>query len=543
MNGNQDWIGKHYLVIDDFPGMRMVMCDMLRSLGVKHADQAGTGAEASALLTKTKYDVVLCDFDLGFGRSGQQVLEEARLLDLIGPSCIWLMVSADRSAESIMGAAEFQPDAYLCKPITENLLLTRLNHVWNKKQVFKEIDIAFAAKDYMKAARLCDEKMASNKRHALDLLRMKARLLLKGGEYAKARAVYEQILADREYGWAKTGLAKIHLQSGHYQAARQLLEEVLSDNANYLDAYDHLALALERLGELDEAEKVLESAAKLSPNSVPRQLRLGTVALKLGNLAVAEKAFHKCIAIGKNSIRKTPEAYFGLARVCGQKADVDQAMKVLADVQAAFEGKDIRLLAKITEGLVYHEAGDFVKARKTSEEAALLFNADTANPSIGVTLETARLFLAVGVKNTPVDLLRDLIKNNHDNEELAAEVRQIFDKANMGELGAEVVATSRKEAEELMNHGVMLWKGGKPAEALAWMRSARAALPSNVRVLFNCAHILIAKMQKEGFDSGVAKEAREILLRADQLSPNHKRFAQLMELLQDCQASDHAQAA
>ncbi|MFA6311064.1 MAG: tetratricopeptide repeat protein [Sterolibacterium sp.] len=543
MTDNRDWVGKHYLVIDDFPGMRMVMCDMLRSLGVKHADQAGNGAEASAMLAKTKYDVVLCDFDLGFGRSGQQVLEEARLLDLVGPSCIWLMVSADRSAESIMGAAEFQPDAYLCKPITENLLLTRLNHVWSKKQVFQEIDAAFSAKDYIKAAKLCDEKIATCKLHALDLLRMKASLLMKSADYAAAQKVYEQILADREYGWAKTGLARIHLHRGDYQAAKLMLQEVLAENANYLDAYDHLALTLEKLGEFAEAEKVLGSAVKLSPNSVLRQLNLGTIALRLGDLSMAEKAFHKCIDVGKNSIRKTPDAYFGLARVCGQKEHVNQALEVLADVQAAFVGEDVSLRAKITEGLVYHEAGDFSKARKTSEEAARMLEAAASKPNIEASLETARLFFAVGVKNTPINLLRDLVRNNHDSEALAIEVQKIFDQAHLGDIGSQLVASSRKEAEELMNHGVLLWKGGKPDEALAWMRNAKAALPSNVRVLFNCAHIMIAKMQEEGFDSALAGEAREILLKADQLSPNHKRFAELMELLQGCRPSDQTQAA
>jgi CheY-like chemotaxis protein len=90
-----------------------------------HIDQASSGGEAIALLTKIRYDVVLCDYNLGEGKNGQQVLEEARVRNLLLPSSVWMMVSAEKSVESVMGAAEHQPDAYLIKPITEGVLLTR----------------------------------------------------------------------------------------------------------------------------------------------------------------------------------------------------------------------------------------------------------------------------------------------------------------------------------------------------------------------------------------------------------------------------------
>lgn len=531
MEKNQDWIKKRYLLIDDFSGVRTLLRDMLRNLGVRSVDQSGNGADALSLMAKSKYDVVLCDYNLGPGRNGQQVLEEARLRELIGPTCIWLMVSAEKSVESVMGAAEHQPDGYLLKPISEGLLLSRLNRVWSKKKVFREIDAAYDAKDYLKAAKLCDARLGADKLHALDLLRMKASLLLKSGEPGQARAVYEEILAEREYSWAKTGLAKMHLQSGEHEAAKVLLQEVIADNANFLEAYDQLALAHQQLGEFAEAEQVLASAAKLSPNSVLRQMTLGTLALKLGNIGVAEKAFKKSVEVGEHSILKTPDSYLGLARVYGQKNDAKQALLALDAVQKAFDNEELRLRAKITEGFVYHESGDYAKARKSGEEMAKLLAGSSVKPDISTSLDMARLLFAVGVKDAPVDLLRNLVKNNHDNEGLAEQVQQIFDNARMGEQGANLVSASRKEASEMMNHGVMLWKGGKLAEAVDWMRDASTALPTNVRVFLNFAHILISVMQQQGGDAATAAEAREVLLRANRLAPNHQRFAQLMELL------------
>jgi len=528
---NIDWTEKRYLIVDDFVGIRQLLRETLRNLGAKHFDQAASGGEAMTMLSKTHYDVVLCDFNLGDGKNGQQVLEECRIRNLLTPSSVFLMVSAEKSVESVMGAAEQQPDAYIIKPITEGVLLTRLNRVWQKKQIFREIDQAFVEKDYLRAAKLCDEQIAVHKLHAIDLLRMKATLLLKAGEPDKARAVYEQVLDDREYNWARTGLAKIRMNNGDHEAARQMFQGVIAENRFYIDAYDQLATAYQYMGKLEESCDVLEKAAKLSPNSVVRQRRLGLAALKLNNIPLAERAFRKCIAIGEYSIMKTVDAYFGLARICGQKNDAKEALQVLALAQREFTGELVQLRAKITEGLVYHESGDYRRARKTGDELEEMLNDDPERPDTPTCMELATLLFAVGVKDAPADLLCYVIRNNHDNMVLLDEVQDIFEKARMGEEGAELIKAARKEAADMMNKGVLLWKTGKLAEAVAWMRTAREALPNNMRILFNSAQILISHMQQNGYNRDLMDEANGVLMHVDRIAPGQQRFAQLIEQL------------
>ena len=526
-----DWASKNYLVVDDFVGIRQLLRESLRNLGAKNIDQASSGGEAIALLAKLRYDVVLCDFNLGEGKNGQQVLEEARVRNLLLPSSVWLMVSAEKSVESVMGAAEHQPDAYLIKPITEGMLLTRLNRVWHKKQVFRAIDQAYAEKDYLRAARLCDEQIEANKVHETELLRMKATLMLKSGEPEKARETFERVLKEREYQWARSGLAKIRMANGEYEQARQIFQGVIAENRNYIDAYDQMALAHQHMGQPEAACDVLERAAKLSPNSVQRQRRLGDVSLKLGNIGVAEKAFRKCIAIGEYSVMKSVDAYFGLARVCGQKNETKEALQLLAAARRDFPDEDIELRAKITEGLVYHESGDFRRARKTGDELEEMLNADPARPDTATCIELATLLFAVGVKDAPAELLCYVIRNNHDNILLLDEVQRIFDKARLGDEGEALIRRSRKEATDMMNQGVLLWKTGKLPEAVAWMRDARAALPNNLRILFNSAQILISHMEKHGYDADLSMEAAGVLLHVDKIQPGQQRFAQLMEQL------------
>lgn len=275
-----DWAAKTYLVVDDFIGIRQLLRESLRNLGARNIDQASSGGEAIGMLARIRYDVVLCDYNLGEGKNGQQVLEEARMRNYLLPSSVWMMVSAEKSVESVMGAAEQQPDAYLIKPITEGVLLTRLNRVWHKKQVFKMIDLAFAEKDYLRAGKLCDAQIAVDPVHRIELLRMKATLMLRSGEPEQARAAYEQVLQEREYQWARSGLAKIRMANGEFEQARQIFQGVIADNRYYIDAYDQLAAAYQHMGQTEEACNVLERAARLSPNSVPRQKSLGQVSLR-----------------------------------------------------------------------------------------------------------------------------------------------------------------------------------------------------------------------------------------------------------------------
>ncbi|MEG0882828.1 MAG: response regulator, partial [Janthinobacterium sp.] len=100
-----------------------------------------------------------------------------------------------------------------------------------------------------------------------------------------------------------------------------------------------------------------------------------------------------------------------------------------------------------------------------------------------------------------------------------------------GDEGTSLIIASRKEASDLMNKGVLLWKTDKLNEAVAWMRSAREKLPNNLRILFNSAQIIVSFLEQRGYQAELAAEAMEVLLYVDKIAPGQQRFAQLMEQL------------
>jgi hypothetical protein len=182
---------------------------------------------------------------------------------------------------------------------------------------------------------------------------------------------------------------------------------------------------------------------------------------------------------------------------------------------------------------VYHESGDYRRARKSGDQLEAMLEGEKQRPHTATCIEMATLLFAVGVKDAPVELLCHVVRNNHDNTVLLDEVQKIFDKARMSEEGVDLIAAARKEASEMMNMGVLLWKTGRLGDAVAWMRDSRERLPDNMRILFNSAQMLINHMQQQGYDEALMIEANGVLMHVDALAPGQQRFAQLVEQLQE----------
>ena len=529
-----DFSGRKILIVDDFQGMRSIFRDILRSCGAdgKKIAMAANGIEAINFLSSEHFDVVLCDFDLGPGKNGQQVLEEAKFRALVGPACAWIMITAEKTSDAVTGAAEYQPDAYLLKPITESTLRLRLAKIWAKKEAFAEIDSAMKRHDYPKAIALCDKRLAFDKANAAELLRTKCDLLVLSGDMVHAKQFLEAVLSGRELPWAKVALAKVLLKSNDFNAARVLLEETMRDSPSFLDAYDVAAKTLLAVGDVEGAGRALERATKLSPNSVLRQKNLGEISLRMGQLENAERAFRKSVNLGENSVLKTSEAYLGLAKTCSAKANPDEALKVLVQLGKHFTDPSTRLKTLVVEGDVHFQNGNADKAKQIAVELAHSLGQEGGGrlDSAGV-LEAARLLMQTGEKGRATELLQGEVRNNPENAALLGSIKEIFNRAEMSEEGAALIESSRREAMEMMNSGVLLARSGKYIEAIAELRHAKKIMPSNVRVLFNLAYVIIAFFQKSSPSYELANEARASLLAANALAPGDARFANLMALL------------
>ena len=87
---------KKCLVIDDFPEIRGSLMRTLRNFGAESVDTAADGDEAVKLCSQNRYDIVICDYNLGMGKDGQQVLEEVRYLRVLLMTSLFVMLTGER---------------------------------------------------------------------------------------------------------------------------------------------------------------------------------------------------------------------------------------------------------------------------------------------------------------------------------------------------------------------------------------------------------------------------------------------------------------
>ena len=107
-------------------------------------------------------------------------------------------------------------------------------------------------------------------------------------------------------------------------AAQLSLEATNADETN-AQAYQLLAITLEKLGHLHKALVTYEKAYQLDPNDADLVLNLGLTAWNTGNMDGAERMFRHYIETRPGS----PEGYNNLASVMRDRGNIDQAIETI----------------------------------------------------------------------------------------------------------------------------------------------------------------------------------------------------------------------
>src|SRR6185369_17936056 len=81
---------KRFLVIDDQPLARDALRTVAQTIGAFAVEFASNYQDAIYRIRNNVPEIILCDYILGDGRSGQQLLEELRRFNLLPDECIKL---------------------------------------------------------------------------------------------------------------------------------------------------------------------------------------------------------------------------------------------------------------------------------------------------------------------------------------------------------------------------------------------------------------------------------------------------------------------
>jgi tetratricopeptide (TPR) repeat protein len=521
---------KSYLIVDDFGDMRGMIKAMLQALYVTKIDTANNGKDAIAKIAKNKYDIILCDYNLGQGKDGQQVLEEARHRELIGFGTIFVMITAENTRQMVMGAVEYEPDSYLTKPFTKDLLRSRVEKLVAKKRDLLDVDRAIFQKNYDKALQLLSKKIDAKPSNLMELKKLKAELCLRMGKNVQAMDIYQEALAAREMPWARLGLGKGLFNEKRYTEAKEAFENLIKEHGQITAAYDWLARTHKMLDDPQAAQEVLQKAISISPKVATRQRALGELALQNQDDKVAEQAFTKAISIGRFSVYKHPANYANLAKI---KTSSSDGMKVIRDLHKDFAGdEEAELYAATTETIIHQKAGNTELAEQSMQKAAALYNKVGAHADPDLTFEMARACSSTGHSEKAKVLLGQVIRNNHTEDDLLKDVGNILHDLGLESDPGSLISEIQREIVTLNNKGVELARQGKLDQAIGLFEEAAEAMPNNKVVILNAARIFIMSMQKHGADDKHMELTKRYLDRARTLDPEYASLQKIQRSYQ-----------
>jgi tetratricopeptide (TPR) repeat protein len=524
--------GKAYLVVDDFGDMRSMMRNLLVSCGVKDIELSSNGNEAISSMKSRRFDVVLCDYNLGPGKDGQQVLEEARHHNLIGLGCVFLMVTAENARDMVMGAVEYEPDSYLTKPFNKELLKSRLEKLIARKANLQPVEQALDRHDYSSAVALLDKMLAEKSANNSELRKLKGEILLKAGDNASAREVYESMLAIRDMPWARLGLGKSLYYDNRFAEAQQVFQMLIDSQADYTPAYDWLARCCQSLDQLQAAQDALKTAAEISPKVVRRQQLLGEIALQNQDHETALGAFGNAVKHGRHSVYKHPSVYANLAKVTAATKQGDAGLKVLRDMKREFiKDPHADFYLATAESEIHHGMGNSEASMASLERAADIYQALDERNKTHCSLEMAKVYGRAGMEEKAVDLMQRAVLNNHTDDELLKTVKQTMQSMGLQQEALSSVEEIRREVAELNNRGVDLAKSGQMKEAVALLEQTAERMPANKTVNLNTALVLLLEAEsRTAMPDDSAKIAR-YLKRVESLDPENRTLIKLKQRL------------
>ncbi len=519
-----------FLVIDSVTDMRVATCAMLNEFGAGEVDYAARSGDAGGMLRRKEYDVVLSEYDLGHGFDGLYLFEEARRHGLLKASCVFMIVTAERRATRVIGAAELAPDAIVLKPYTGEVLYGKLLRAIRRKARFRPIDEAVLAHDFLLAIHLCEAEVAAGGEDATSFLRMKVHLLLRVGDWAAARDLCRELLAGQDLPWARMALGKALYHLASYDEARTVFQGVLAEHELVMEAYDWLAKTQRASGDGAGAQETLGRAVARSPYVVGRQRDLGEAAWHNGDLAAADAALSETVRLARYSFWRDAGDYGRLAQVKMARGDTLGARRTAAEIRREFKEGSAVVMADALDADIWLKHGDKAKAREALDQALHGISTLLVPPPSEAGLVLAQACMNQQRFEVGEKIVRTVLKNRHDDALLQERIMTLYRGVGREEVASRLIEETNQDIVSLNNEAVRLAQEGALAEAAERFVKAVADMPANLLVLLNAINALLAFVNRNGWHDTYMRRAAEFLERVHELDQDNGRALQLAEI-------------
>lgn len=301
---NKTLENQRVLIVDDQRAFQLMFKGILYQMGATNVAFAPTGEQALAKCSNVSYDVLFVDYHLGVGKNGKQLLEDLREKKLLAPHSIFMLVTGENKVPMVMSAVELEPDDYLVKPFSQNVLRSRIQRIQRKKAQLAALYQALFDGQHQQAIELCQQAIASESRYQQFCKRVMVENLLVLQRYDEAERILQNSLALHRSGWALLLQAKLCFELKRFDESLTLCQEAIENNRYFAEAYDIQAMTYQACDELEQAFNSIQTAAEIAPYSMSRQYLLIEIARKLNNIPQQVQASKQLYEITRRSIKQ-----------------------------------------------------------------------------------------------------------------------------------------------------------------------------------------------------------------------------------------------
>ncbi len=501
---------------------------MLLGLNAENVTTASNGLQAVKYCQNSKFDVIFCDFDLGKGLNGLQILEELRYHNLLKSSAIFIMVTAETGRDAVVGAMEYKPDAYMNKPVSAGELSSRLVKCLKQKQALSPIYHALDEGDYQRAIIKCDEHIDAQKsRHRNWCLKTKGELLIKLARLQQAKTLYETVLAERPIFWAQLGLAHVLAGLKLDEPALQAYQVAYAENPASLEAFEGAANVLVKLGDPIAAQKLLEQSSKISSRSVTRQKLLVDICKINGDFEGAAKAGRRVVKLAEYGQHKSADNDLDLADNLTEaalntsneekaKELAKEALDTLKRTEKKYEGEEVKIQSKLVESRAHASLEHDQQAQEALASAEQKMADAGLKPDLRTQLELAKSYFQTGHKDKANDLLKELAIEHQSDPEISARLDKLVDEP-VTEAGKQAVVKINKD-------GIAMFKKGEFQMAVKNFMQAIQKFPKHLGIRLNIVQSFLYDMKKNGANSEKIRLCEQHMSTIKNMSETNKQY-------------------
>ncbi|WP_215398620.1 tetratricopeptide repeat-containing response regulator [Rheinheimera oceanensis] len=301
---NKTLENQRILIVDDQRAFQLMFKGILYSMGATNVAFAPTGEQALAKCANVNYDILFVDYHLGVGKNGKQLLEDLREKKLLGPQSIFMLVTGENTVPMVMSAVELEPDDYLIKPFSQNVLRSRIQRIKRKKNQLAAVYQALFDEQAEQVVTLCQQEIGTESRYQQFCKRVLVENLIKLNQLAEAEHILQETLSQRRSGWALLLQAKVCYQQNRFEDSMALCQEAIENNRYFAEAYDIQAQNYRAMGETDKAFSSIQAAAEIAPYSMQRQYLVMEIARDLHNTPQQVLASKQLYEITRRSIKQ-----------------------------------------------------------------------------------------------------------------------------------------------------------------------------------------------------------------------------------------------